>query len=887
MFACLAMGHPAAAQVVTGAVEGTARDGANNVLLSDVVIVLQNEETGLRRSTRTNSDGRYLIGGLPVEGTYTIQATLEGFSTVLRQKLTLTSNETIVINFTLQLRTEQEITVVARTPLLDVGRPTVQQTVNEQMVRTLPLFGRGFIQLASLAAGFTGNPSFPSPQGQVYWTNNVLVDGASHLSKWRGAARTFYSGYGLDSIKEVQVLANRFSAEFGEALATITSATTKAGTNTFGGSALVFLQDDALDATPQFALRKPSTSAGQFGFTVGGPFVKDRTHFFGSYEGRRSRNHNIVASPMASGSAVPDNQDEHLVFFRVDHQLGQRQLMTGRYNGQFFRWHNEPGGLNLPGSGTAYTNDVHTLLLSGSSQLSPRVLNEVRFQFARYVDTRFDLQPTVFVSRAGYSQEGGALGPLGFGADPEDTWEAADTLSTSWGSAVLKVGGGFKQVRAHNTFLNYGRGAYFFGGSPDVFPTPFLFIQGLVPTEGAATADPRSLSAFGFVQADWKIHPRLTLNLGLRYDVEAVSNVRNYLVPSDKNNLQPRLGIAWDPNGLGRMVVRGGVGLYTQQQLLFYINRVQLEGPDGTIALSLSPGSPLFPTFPHVLPTFSPGVVLPPRDIHRADPTFHNPYSIQVTGGVEHTLFRNLVVAADYVYLNGRSLMSLTDANAPASNPKPAARSVADADRTRPLVPVPNGYRKIMTLGNLGESWYHALQIRATRSTGRLQAMMSYTLSHAEDMANYQLPEDSRNIGAEKARADTDVRHNLAAALTWELPLEGRFLGGWSISGIGTFRSNRPYTITWGDDRNGTTQNDARPDGRNTGKTEPFSNVDLAVVRRFRLGTTTIEARVEAFNAFNTTNFDEYVGALLSPLYAKPVSAFPKERLQLAAIVRF
>jgi hypothetical protein len=881
------MACPAAAQLAAGSVEGTARDAVHDVLLPDVTIVVQNEGTGLRRSTTTGPNGRYQIGGLPTEGTYTIQATLEGFTPVLRQKLTLISNETIVVNFTLQLRTEQEITVVAPVAVLDPGRSTVQQTVNEQLVRTLPLFGRDFIHLASLAAGFNGNPNFPSSQGQIYWTNNILVDGASHFSKWRSAARAFYSGYGLDSIKEVQVLANRFSAEFGETLATITSATTKAGTNVLGGSAMLFVQDDALDATPQFALRKPPAKSAQFGFTLGGPIVRDRTHFFGSYDGRRSRNHNIVASPLAAGSAVPDNQDEHLVFVRVDHQLGQRQLITARYNGQFFRWHNELGGLDLPGSGTAYTNDVHTLLFSDSSQVSTRLLNELRFQFARYVDTRLDLQPTVFVSRAGYSQEGGALGPLGFGANPEDTWEAADALSFSRGAAALKLGGGFRHVGAHNTVLNYGRGAYFFGGSPDLFPTPFLFIQALAPNEGAATADPRSLSAFGFAQADWKFHPRLTLNLGLRYDVETVRNVRNYLVAADKNNFQPRLGVAWDPNGQGRMVVRGGVGLYTQQQLLFYINRVQLEGPDGTITLALPPGSSLFPTFPNALPGFLPGSVLPPRDIQRADPAFHNPYSIQATGGFEQTLFGNLVVAADYVYLNGRSLVSLTDANAPASNVKPAARSVADADRTRPLAPVPTGYRKIITLGNLGESWYHALQIRATRSMGRLQTMAAYTLSHAEDMANYQLPEDSRNIGAEKGRADNDVTHNLTAAITWDLPFDGRFLGGWAISGIGSFRSNRPYTITWGDDRNGTTQNDARPDGRNTGKTEPFFNVDLAVVRRFRFGTTTIEARVEAFNAFNTTNFDEYVGTLSSPLYAKPVSAFPKERLQLAAILRF
>ena len=97
----------------------------------------------------------------------------------------------------------------------------------------------------------------------------------------------------------------------------------------------------------------------------------------------------------------------------------------------------------------------------------------------------------------------------------------------------------------------------------------------------------------------------------------------------------------------------------------------------------------------------------------------------------------------------------------------------------------------------------------------------------------------------------------------------------------------RPYTITWGDDRNGTTQNDARPEGRNTAETDAYSNVDLSLVRRFRRGTKVVEARIEGFNIFNTTNYDEYVGALSSPLFGKPVSAFSKQRLQLAAVVRF
>ena len=233
--------------------------------LAGVAVSVRNQDTGLRRSALTDPDGRYAITSLPVEGLDEVRAELTGFVTVVRERVPLTPNETLVIDFSMRVAVLETVTVTAATPLVDLGRSTVQQTVNEPLVRTLPLLGRNFIHLASLTAGFTGNPSFPSPQGQVFWANNVLVDGASHFSKWRSAARTFNAGYGLESIKEVQVLANRFSAEFGEALATVTSAVTKAGTNQFRGAGLLFVQDDALNAAPVFAIRKPPVSAQQFG----------------------------------------------------------------------------------------------------------------------------------------------------------------------------------------------------------------------------------------------------------------------------------------------------------------------------------------------------------------------------------------------------------------------------------------------------------------------------------------------------------------------------------------------------------------------------------------------------------------------------------------------
>jgi len=871
------------AQSPVGSIEGTVTT-PNGGGLAGVVVTATNRTTGIERATTTNADGEYVLSALPTNGSYDVTAELAGFTPLVSRDVRLEANGTAKVLFLMRGEVTEVVAVTAPVPLVQRERSTVQQRVSEELVHSLPLAGRDFLSLASLTAGFTGNPNYPSPQGQVFWSNNVLVDGASHFSKWRSAARTFYSGYSLESIKEVQVLTSQFSAEFGEALATVTSAVTNSGTNELRGSGFLFVQDDALNDIPVFTTVKPASSAQRFGGSLGGPLIKDQTHFFTSYEGWRSRGHNIVSSPAALEAAVPDDEDQQLLFVRLDHRTSSRQLWTTHYNGQWFDWHNEPGGLSLPGTGTLYNNDVHTLFLSGTTVVSNKLLNAFRGQFARYTDIRQDLNSGVYISRAGYSTEGGLIGSFGFGANPEDTWEATDTLSFTTGAHALRFGGGFKYVRAHNTELPYGRGAYFFAGPPSLFPQPYSFIQGITPSEEAVTADPRSLSMSGFIQDDWRISSRFTLNAGLRYDLEDVRNVAGFEVPADGNNLQPRIGAAWDPAGNGHTIVRGGAGIYTQQQLLYYINRVELEGEEGSNTVTLTPASPLMPIFPNILP--STPAVLPPRDLQTVEEHFKNPYSTQATFGGEHVFF-GTQIGADYIFLRGYDLMSLIDLNAPASIVKPAQRTVPEADATRPLRPVPNGYRKIVALGNRGSSWYHALQVKAERSTGPFQAMASYTFASAEDEANYLLPEDSRNIGAEKARADNDIRHNLAAGLTWQLPGSGPVWRAWTISGLGMFRSSRPYTISWGDDRNGTTQNDARPDDRNTADGGIFRSVDLSATKRFRTERGTFDARVEVFNVFSATNFDQYVGQLSSPSYALPVSAFPRRRFQLAVIARF
>jgi hypothetical protein len=865
---------------VTGLV--TADDGKP---LPGAIVTASNRATGFHRSVTANAEGRYAMLGLPVAGAYDVQAELPGFVTGIHRDVALAADERVPLDF--RLRVALAETVVVTVPLVALERAPagLQQTVGDALLHAIPLPTRDFLHVTTLAAGFTGTPAFPNPQGQFYWSNNVMVDDASHFSKWRSAARAFDSGYALDAIKEVQVLTSRFSAEFGEALGSVTRAVTRSGTNTVNGSALLFVQDDRLSATPVFALEKPDSESVQYGVSVGGPFVRDRTHYFGSYEGQTARGHNLVTSPAAFGVAVADDRDQHLAFFKVDHQIGSH-LMTARYNGQRFRWHDEPGGLTLPGTGTSYVNDAHTVLVTDQGAVSSRAVNNLRLQFARYIDRRTDLEPTVLVSRAGYSLSGGSLGPLGFGADPEDTWEAADTVSYWVGRHALKLGGGARYVAAHTMSLPYGRGAYFFAGAPEFAAEPYLFVQSIAITPGSAIADPQSLSGFGFAEDGWTVHRRLALNVGVRYDIERVTHLSGFETSVDRNNIQPRAGIAWDVTGTNRVIVRGGAGVYTQQHLLYYISRVQLEGTDGALTIALAPGNGLadMPAFPA---TFAaPPLTRPPRDIQRVAPAFRNPSAIQATIGAEWT-WLGTALAVDYVRLVGRDLMSLVDANAPASIVKPAQRTVAESDATRPVPPQANGIRKVIVLGNQGRSWYDALQVKAARSRGPLNLVASYTLSNAEDMANYQLPEDSRDIAADRARASTDVRHNAAIGLMWAVPGATRWSRGWSVAGVGSFQSNRPYDVIWGDDRTGTTQGDARPDGRNTGKTGAYRNVDLALVRRFHARGRDVDARLELFNVFNAANYSQYVGTLLSPAFATPIAAFPPRRAQLAVDVHF
>ena len=325
VLAMCAWGHPALAQS-TGAVSGTVT-ASTGLALPGVTVTLRNAAGGPDRTIQTQTDGSYLFTNLAVTGTYEVQAELQGFATVVHSSVTMA--EEPAAHGRLHALRRHRGSAGRHGPHRDTGTPAIDHPADGARCAGARAAARRpqFLALTSLTAGFTGNAIAPSPQGQIYWSNNIIVDGASHFSKWRGAARTFYSGYGLDSIREVQVLTSQFSAEFGEALATVTLAVTNSGTNTLRSSAFIFGQAGVLNDRPAFTPRRPPFSSERFGGTTGGPAHQGPDALLRQLRGQRRTRQQDRDVALENGAEAKNTQNEELFFLKVDHKVSRRDLV--------------------------------------------------------------------------------------------------------------------------------------------------------------------------------------------------------------------------------------------------------------------------------------------------------------------------------------------------------------------------------------------------------------------------------------------------------------------------------------------------------------------------------------------------------------------------------
>ncbi|HYU77922.1 MAG TPA: carboxypeptidase regulatory-like domain-containing protein [Vicinamibacterales bacterium] len=914
LLVCSGAERAAFAQNPTFALEGVVTD-AQQAVLPGATVTIQNISTGLTRTVITDDGGRYVVRALPPEGRYKVQVDLQGFASEVREGLTFNAGQRVVLNFTLKLSTVQEtITVAGDAPVVQTTSAEVTSTIDRTSFETLPVKERNYFRLLSLDSNVVqsrpGTNAVNVGGGEV-WNFGTYVDGTNNHSKWltlQRAPQLGSGGFALETVKEVQLITNQFSAEFGGHSAGVASMITKSGTNDVAGSAFVMIRPGDWDARPPLSPVKVPYNQQQFGGTAGGPLVRDKIFYFGSYERRRERSQVVVTSPEAFGLVVPTPADEHQGQVKGDFHFSAKNSLGVRYNMVRWRKDNESGGFNLPGSGFIWDNNVDTLHSTFTTVVSDRFLNEVRGQYSEYTDRRAAKCDCVSIQRTAYSTTGG-YDQGTWGVLPERTYDISDTASFWRGSHSIKTGASLTYDVTKQLFAPLQNGVYFFSGAPNVAPTPFQYRQAFALRPEARLMYPKAYVIGTFFQDDWRLRQNLTLNLGLRYDVEIIKDIPDWPAGTDKNNLDPRVGFAWDPSGDQKWAIRGGVGGFTQQHPIFTIVKGGVGGRNGLVTISLTPADPLFPAFPNALPGFPPGAVLPPRDIQEISPDLENEHAWAGSLGFQRQLGSRASFSID-ANINRGVKHGFLNVNQAAPIPKDVliaangatVRTAAQADLTRPILPVPNGFRRIDILTNEGRSWYQGVRFSGDYRTTPLRLRVSYTVSKSEDRLNHWFsPEDSSDPELDRGPTGADTPHNLVTSAIWTIPGSGPIFSGWRLSSVSHSQSGTPYSIRYAGDPTGSGLTSgcnsrgcqaSRPGGRNTARGEFIHYIDLSLARTFAVGEDKVEFRADAFNAFNNQNLisDGYINVVGNPNFGKHSggsAVFPGRQFQFAATYRF
>ncbi|MBI1874839.1 MAG: TonB-dependent receptor [Acidobacteria bacterium] len=853
---CVAV--PSQAQTTGATLQGTVADEQGG-LLPGASVTVTNVETGVARTLTTDERGWYRAAALQ-PGAYALKVELAGFVTYVRSGLTLTIGQEATVGVTLKLASVAEtITVSAESPLVETTKSTIGTTITRNQLDALPLAGRNFTILAQTAPGITGvGGGGVNAAGQLSRNNSFLIDGASNDDNVVASTR---GGFSLEAVREYVVMANQFPAEFGQASGAIVSVVTRSGTNDLQGRGFFFRRDDSMDAQDPFSKAQGSGKApfnqNRVGGFVGGPILRDRMHYFSSYEGIRTGETSVITVPQVpvSDREAPHDTKGNQYFIKVDNQFGRKQSLAVRYR---MDWEDDIGSnigrLDTRERGEDVERRDQDVVANHTTVLTARALNEARFQFSRrrieWDTTAYSPLGTPAVDRPAGRWGKASNMPQG---RRERRLQFIDNFSYSRGQHDLKTGFDISLIGVKSFFFNNVDGTFRFATDRPFDPNdlstyPTQFTQNI----GDAYLTRRNYLYSFFVQDTWRARDNLTFNLGLRYDTETAFTEAAG-VPDDRNNFGPRLGLVWDPFGTGRTAVRGGYGIYYDQAFLNITGNIMLARRFVGVTI-VNPGYPNPYSRGSVSPPSAPSTTI-------ASPDVHTPNTSQFTLGFKRELAAGLAISIDTVGSRGRNLFNAPDVN----YPDPITKRRPDPT-----------FLRVTQYQTTGNSWYNALLIGLERRRTEHGPSwgVSYTLSRQlRDVEDFGFQaQDMNNRAAEKGPAGNDRRHQFVANFTWALP------GGFQIGTLVQARSGLPWNVTTGIDNNGDTIINDRPDlihsngprtdpstyasvagrvgnlGRNANIGPRFLVVDARASKFLRLGTRRFEAFVEAFNLTNRTN---------------------------------
>ncbi len=943
------------AQSTTAVIQGSVHDPSNAVI-PNADVTATNTQTNEAHTVKSTGSGDFVIPNLPV-GAYRVEAVAPGFKKVVREGLELTINAAVRADLTMTVGEQTEVVQVTDVaPLVNTYTSELGQTVENRRVEELPLNGRNVYGLFQTLPGVS-RTSIPTVQsrdnnnvsfnGQRPGTSNFLLDGGFNNDIWRNQGN---SGPNPDAVQEFRVISSNASAEFGRLPGAIINIITKSGTNQFHGSAYEFLRNNYFDAAPYFQRSVNPLKQNQFGGSLGGPILRNKTFLFGDYEMLRLRTSTFVngvllptaaeragnfststqlpvdprtGQPFSGGiipssrldpvalaviadavplnnsadgrsysatASSPTNQWQYVL--KGDHNLTSKQKVSVSY----FQLNTDQfNPLPYPASYPGYGNRQDgvrqkNLVANHTWQLTDRLVNNARFNFMRRV-TPWDSVNHKTIRDYGSRANIGAtpLTPPRFfinGRWNMGNYDAtgydqgisgSDTVTLLLGNHNLTIGTWY----LHGIYHENGSSA---GGSDSSYSGTFTgnaladFMLGRpvsFTVDNGNFPDLSSNSIHSFFQDDWKFTPRLTFNLGVRYEITTPlvwttnyipsfkQGVQSTIFPNaptgmlyygdpgvsragrktDYNNVAPRVGFAWDAFGNGTTSLRGAYGVYFLSQ---YGDGVRSSQPYGVAITTNTAPSLVDPwntanggtdPFPYTLNRSNPTFIKPITVIH-FDPNSATPYVQQFNLSVQQQFAPALSGQIAYVGTRSRKMQINFDENypifIPGSTGTAANSTTSNLNQRRPYngatttSAVPASavtFSQVAQYGTAANASYDALQasLISRRSHG-LTLVANYTWAKTLDLVSSDQYNnsisliDSRNPRLDKGNSDGQPRHIFTASGLYELPGTNHFgfvgkqiISGWQLNGILVARSGSPFNVTSGVDTNVDGINNDRP----------------------------------------------------------------------------
>jgi len=924
-----------AAQQITGSIRGTVVDPSSAIVQAASVTAKQ-IETGLTRNAVTDRQGEYVLVELPI-GHYQLEVRAKGFQQYLQQGISLDVNESAIVAIHLKLGAEtQLVDVSADAALVQSTVSSLGQTVMEHEILDLPLDGRNFSQLGTLQPGVVPlTPGLleaggPARQNQAYAvdgqrpeSNNFMIDGADNVSAVDGG---FVLKPPIDAIAEFKILSHNANAEFGRNTGSTTNIVTRSGSNSFHGAAWEFLRNDAMDSSDYFTRSIQPLKQNQFGATFGGPILKDKTFFFGYYEGFRNRQGETVPATVPSvaerqgnfaeectdlsgasfnsstglcsnpqgqltffGTPVPFNQmtlftpidpiaTNVLPFFpmpnqgangfiatqtlienndqfgvRLDHYLSRVDTLNFRYMYSSGPTTDplSPVGANVPGFPVGeddrgqnfVAQDTHifssnTIAVGRFSYLRNKFLLDEHLNHESPTDLGFQYTPTLpsaagppFIQVGGYASVGDPItGPRN---TFQNTFDVSGSLSWIHGRHDFKFGGGYRRDQinalqgiASNGFFVFANFPYSDGFASFLSGNPVVFLQG----GGNFDREIRDRALDAYAQDDYKVNSRLTLNIGLRYELPFPATENNNqvnlfvpgvqskvlpnapagllypgdpgvpagLIPTQKTAFAPRFGLAWDPRGDTRTVISAAYGIFYEPYYTGeggplqdpvssppYLKTQQISFPVNSFANPFYTPNPFSQAFPE------------PMTLLVVARNLHLPYAQDWNLNIQRSFGEDWLLQVGYVGTTGVRLPRFIEGN-PAvfipgvdgsGNPLSNENNVNQRRMySGCTLAQPNNcvYSSVGEIAGVANSSYNALEASLRKRFGHgLSFLASYTWSHSiDDVSSFNitgsasqpvagendLAQNPFNLAAERGPSMFDARHRLVLSYQWSIP---------------------------------------------------------------------------------------------------------------------